>query len=669
MSRRSALWGGWALAALLAAGGYATWRLTRGMNGLGVTSVVLISIDTLRADRLGCYGGDPRLAPNIDRLAAEGARFERCLTTAPITLPAHASLLSGTDPIAHGARLNGASMFDPRNPSLAAVLRDQGFVTAACVSAWVLDQRYGLDLGFDEYDDRTVDEQGESDPSPLERRGERTVAAALRFVERTAAAPFFLWVHLFDPHAPYQAPAPFGERLLTPYDAEVAYADWCVGKLLEGLEERGRLADALVVLTADHGEGLGDHGESTHSVFVYDSTLRVPLVFWSKGRIPAGTVETDTTSIISVAPTILDLLRLERPAGMYGPSLASAVLRGQSGDEEYSLAGGHACFESLAGEFYYGFAPLSGIDRGGNKLIVAPRPELYRVAEDRDERANLFDQESGLARELRSLLDQDMRAHVTGRSAPRTLDPDTIERLRQQGYLASRAASTSGGGRDPKDGVHIVEALQQATLAAKDERAAAIAAVERLVLQEPEVAEAFDILGGLRFEEGDRPGALRAFGRALELNPGNPDLHTQRGTVLLHLDRDAEAEESLEAALELDPTHVRARVQLGLLLLKSGRLDAARRAFDEVLQQHADVVAARIGRADCVTQMNNVRLADQDLRAALEQEPKNLGVLTRLARTSVLLENQEEALFFFLRAQALDPSVLPPPGLLLPETP
>jgi len=230
------------------------WRALRSRNGLGVKSVVLVTLDTVRTDRIDSYrdgGGLADLTPTLDGLAREGVRFERCLTTAPITMPAHASILSGTDPIAHGVRLNGAFGFSPENPSLALALQEKGFKTGAFVSAFVLNRRFGLDVGFDEYDDDMRWPDGSFDPGPLERRGERTVARALEFVERCGQAPFFLWVHLFDPHAPYEAPAPWSERFDDPYDAELAYMDHCVELLLDGLGAMGRLSDSLVCVVGE----------------------------------------------------------------------------------------------------------------------------------------------------------------------------------------------------------------------------------------------------------------------------------------------------------------------------------------------------------------------------------------------------------------------------------
>lgn len=632
---------------VVTAGALLTWRLTRGSNGLGVRSVVLITLDTTRADRLGAYGGDPSLTPRLDRLAGEGVLFERCLTTAPITLPAHASILSGLDPIAHGARVNGAFAFDPSNPSLVEAMRSDGFRTGAFVSAFPLDQQFGLDHGFEVYDDVRLDRDGAPDADALERRGDETVRAALGFVDDVGSMPLFLWVHLFDPHAPYEAPAPFSERFDDPYAAEVAYVDHCVGLLLDGLAERGRLEDALVVVVADHGEGLGEHGESTHTVFCYDTTLHVPWIVWSKDRLAPRRVA-ETVSVASVAPTVLDLLDLDVPPAMAAPSWADAV-RGHAAVRRDEVV----YFESQAPQFYYGFAPLAGVEAGGAKLIFAPRPELYRPGTDPGERHNLFDSEPQVASALKRRLDEHVRRHATDRGVSAPLSPQAEERMRQLGYVTA-AATSDGDGRDPKDGIGIVEALQAAALRSRDDRDGAIAELQTLVRDEPAVAEAFEMLGDLLAGAGRFEEAAADYGRARELRPKNPELYVKEGEVLGGaMGRVEEAESRFRVALDLDPTHVRARVQLGLLFLRSERIDAAKRRFDEVLARNPDVVPARIGRAECLLLQGNVRLADQDLRHAVEGDATNVHALWRLVETCVRLKNLEDALAFEARLRAL----------------
>lgn len=640
-------WLGLLLAAVVAAG-FAGWRLTRGMNGLGVDCVVLVTLDTVRADRLGCYGSAAGLTPRLDALAAGGLRFRRCLATAPMTLPSHASILTGTDPIAHGARINGSFALDAANVSIAEVLRERGFATGAFVSAFVLDRQYGLDQGFDEYDDVFVAADGSSDPSTDERRGERTVDAALEFVRRTGSAPAFLWVHLFDAHAKYEPPKAFDSRGAAGYDAEVAYVDHCVGRLLDGLADLGRLEHALVTVTADHGESLGDHKESTHTVFVYDSTLSVPWLVWAGGdRLPRGRVIEPAASTTSIAPTLLELLQFERPREMYAPSRA-AELRTDGGRRPPQPL----YFESLAGPFWYDFAPLTGIEVGGWKLIVAPRAELYHVAEDPAEQINRFESERTRATELKLALDHYVREHETRRSKIVDPDPAATQRLFQLGYVALHASGT-GSQKDPKDEIEALELLQSALLRAEREPTAAIRELREFVQLRPQIAEGWEQLGKLLQQEGDLEGARDAFRSALPLRSNDPGLYFQLATVQAPLGDVKGAIRNLEGAIERDPKHVQAMVFLGSVHLAQDRPGGARELFDRALAIQPRFAPALRGLAQCQARQNNLRGAEETLKRALEIERRNPDLLEDLAAIQEQLGRPEEAELARKRASEL----------------
>lgn len=645
MTRRSLRLGGIALLTLALV--WIGWWQSRGRNRLGVHAVVLITLDTCRADRLGCYGGDPAITPTLDRLAAEGVRFGRALSTAPITLPAHASILSGVDPIAHGVRVNGAFAMPVDNPSLPVSLQEQGFRTGAFVSAAVLDRRYGLSRGFDQYDD-TVD------PLTEERRGLDTVAAALQFVDESKLSRFFLWVHLFDAHAPYAAPEPFASQHADPYDGEVAYVDHCVATLLAGLAERVAPEDTLVAVVADHGEGLGDHGESTHTVFVYDSTLHVPMLFWSPAHLRPQVIASPA-SVISLAPTLLDLLDIERRTDMYGASFADGI-RGAAAAPTTPVY-----FESQATEYYYGFAPLSGIDVNGDKLIVAPRGEWYRIPEDPHERDNRFGRDAARAAELKRQLDAYVRDHQTTRSAPRQLSAVDIDELRRLGYTQHPLDVID----DPKDGIAIVEALVRAQALSGADVDRSIAELRDLLRQYPQVAEIHEQLGEvLRHGKGDPAGALAEYQKAAGLRPNDPEILVSLAEMLIQTGRDDDARDVLRKALALEPAHVRGRVALGMLQLKAGLFESARRVFDEVLEgdpvrqlpANRRVPDAFYGRAMCLRQGNNLRLAQEDLQRAAAIVPGDFRYLFELAATHEALDQADDAIRVYESARRLAPA-------------
>ncbi|MFH0944966.1 MAG: sulfatase-like hydrolase/transferase [Planctomycetota bacterium] len=645
-------WVALAILAGLLGTAYLVWRLTRGSNELGVSSVVLITLDGVRPDALCPRGKAPPLAPCLDRLAAEGIRFERCLTTSPNTVPAHASIFSGTDPVAHGCRVDGAFAFAPFNPSLAVVLREHGFLTGAFVSSEDLDRSSGLDLGFDLYNFQSLAEDGTPDPTVGERPGEFTVRSALEFVTGAGSAPFLLWVHLSTGDTPASLQERFAARRKDAWKESLSRVDGNVQALLVGLRERRRLEDALIMVSGGHGEGLGEHGEWGHSLLLYDGTLRVPLIVWSRGRLEPGGVVSGAISVASVAPTLLDLLELERPPGMYGRSrvLDLAAGRGDGAGEESDLV----CFETLAPERRYGFASLQGVELDGYKLILGPDPELYRPDRDPQEAEDLMTRERDVADRLRRRLESHLAEHgrPPSESGPKTLPVPSVAALKEVAGRLPEARTAAIRTQNPRAGLGVVAALEEARDLALTDRAAALALLEDLLQAEPQVVSAELLRGRLLEEQGDLDGALSALAAALALAPADPVVYARLGQVLTKLERHDAAETCLLGALEVDPTFQEARVGLGLLYLKTERYSLARIRFDQVLSRFPGLVDACMGRAICLLEMGNVRLADEDLRTAIGSDPDNPEVLALLVRTSLLLANEEQALFFYRQAQA-----------------
>ena len=397
-------------------------------------NVVLITIDTLRADRLGCYGYADIETPHLDRLAGEGILFENAVTTVPFTLPAHSSIMTGVYPPIHGVRENVGYALDERLPTLAEDMAGAGRRTGGFVSAFVLDGRWGIDRGFDRYyDEFKVQDMGTLNIASVQREGTETIDQAEAWLDDVAGAPFFLWLHLFEPHDPYEAPEPFAARYpKRPYDAEVAYADSLVGRLREMLEGRNLLDRTLLVVTGDHGEGLGDHGEYFHGFFVYDSTVRVPLIVrLPEGRLGGRRVDA-AVSHVDLRPTILDALGLSSPpvdSRQGGRSLLPLVL-GMDDSERF------AYIESYYSLYHYGWAPLRAIHTGPLKFIDAPEPELYRLTDDPGEAENVVRRTRVEARELRDrllLMISEFEGTGAGEAAPPDLDQETLAQLQALG--------------------------------------------------------------------------------------------------------------------------------------------------------------------------------------------------------------------------------------------
>ena len=402
---------------------------------LARANVLLVTIDTLRADRVGAYGHTGGLTPTIDRLAREGVRLADVHAHVPVTLPSHTALMTGAYPFANGVRDNGSFRFDGGRPTLASALKGAGYRTGAFVSSFVLDGRFGLATGFDRYDSALASRRGGGATGEVERPAEATLAAASAWIGGAdATTPWFAWVHLYDPHEPYAPPAAFRGRATDPYDAEIAYADAALGDTLAALTASGRLAHTVVVVAADHGESLGDHGERTHGLFAYEATLRVPLVLWAPGALAAQVLD-GPARLVDVLPTILDLTGVAAVQAD-GRSLWPAMRERRRLDDVDTY------FEALNANLTRHWAPLTGLVAGGKKFIDLPVREFFDLGADPREQSNLYDvrraEADVIARRLFAL-------RASGRPAtPSAVDPEAERRLRSLGYVTQPA---SGGTR------------------------------------------------------------------------------------------------------------------------------------------------------------------------------------------------------------------------------
>jgi tetratricopeptide (TPR) repeat protein len=535
---------------------------------------VLVTIDTLRADHVGCYGAGSASTPTLDALARRGVRFATAISPAPLTLPSHATLLTALDPPEHGVRANGAFRLAEEIPTLAEELADAGFAGAAFVSAFVLDRRFGLARGFAHYDD-SLGVQAD-DLAVASRPAGQTVDAALAWLEG-APERFFLWLHLYDPHAPYEPPEPHLSRLLgQPYDGEIAYADAEVGRLLAAVDARFPDGRTLVAVTADHGESLGEHGEPTHAYGVYDATQRVPLILAGPG-LPAGAVVERLARLADVTPTLLALAGLPPLERSSGASLLP--LLGAAPEAEPRLA----WVETLATQLDLGWSPLLGVRTSDHKYVRAPQPELYELATDPGETRNLAAQEPGLVARLDALVE----ARAAGRTAAPNLgvDAETAERLRALGYLTpdqpaggARPLGTVGG-PDPKQEMPKLEVLREIFTFLKLRRGR-------------EALARFPALGELGFElellrgeaallASDLDTARGAAGRARQLWPQHPSPLLLSGRIEEAEGRLDAAEASFREAARLDPQAGGARVGLGRVAEARGDLAAARAYYEE----------------------------------------------------------------------------------------
>lgn len=555
----------------------------------GTRSLVLITIDTLRADRVGAYGWAAARTPIMDGIAARGVRFRRAFAAAPITLPSHASLLTGMYPPGHGSRHNGMKA-RAGVATLASVLHDQGWATGAFVAAFPLDRRFGLDRGFDRYGDRMP--RGVDGRMLNERPGREVVDEALDWVKAAGARRVFLWVHLFEPHAPYEAdPArgPEGWRLpaSTRYDDEIARTDAEIGRLLAGLGARA--SSALVVLAGDHGEAFGEHGEIAHSVFLYDTTLQVPLVMAGPGMGPRPSAPDTAVSLVDVFPTVMDALGLPK-RDVDGVSLMP-LLRGET------LSARDLYAETFAPLLDFGWSSLRSVRSGPWKYIAAPAPELYDFVSDSGEARD--------ARQGREAIARDMAARVAKYSGPELPaapsgeqpDLEARSRLGALGYVAVNPVDARGGSRpDPKDRRELAARMAQ-VVTGELQGPALRSALEAIISEDPRNGQAQMRLGYALVETGDITQAERHFRAALAASMPTADVHLGLALCLASTARREEAVAALMEARRVEPGNPVVDANLGGLALDAGDLPRAIEYLGSALEIDPGLHQARFNLA------------------------------------------------------------------------
>ena len=614
-------------------------------------SVLLVSVDTLRADALGCYGRPDAATPWIDRLAAGGVRFETARAHNVMTLPSHANLLSGQYPLRHGVRDNTGFRFPSGRPTLATILREKGWRTAAFVSAFVLDSRFGLDRGFEVYDDRLGGRETTTNLVIPERRGPETVRAARRWLESVRGQRWFAFVHLYDPHFPYQPDEPFASRFRAdPYAGEVAAVDSALGPLLEPLLEEGASGRTLVVFTSDHGESLGEHGEATHGLFAYEATVRVPLVLWSPAILSPASVRA-TALHVDLLPTVLDALGLEAPPGIPGRSLLPAAA-------ERADRGGEAYFEALSASLNQGWAPLRGVVADGMKYVELPLPELYDLAKDPAEQHNLVATRPAQLERLQARLAR-LRAEDVGVEGRVREDRATLEQLRALGYVAAVTPAATKRYTEEDDPKRLVVldtwARDVATLYLAGDLDGAVALCEKILARRPDMALSHLQLANLERARGRLDAAARAARRAVELNPLDPDAVSLHAVYLTEAGRAREAVAFLAPYAEGKQPDIDVLTALGVALARVGRIEDALASFDRAreLDPTSAMVLVNVGTVHLMrgdrSQARSAFEAALDIDDGVARAHNSLGVIAaEEGRT-------QEAIARWQRAVALDP--------------
>jgi arylsulfatase A-like enzyme/Tfp pilus assembly protein PilF len=633
-------------------------------------NILLITLDTTRADHLGAYGYRLGATEHLDRLASQGVLFERTVSAAPITLPAHTSLFTALNPFTHGVRNNGNFSLKEGVPTLATALHEHGYRTAAFVSSFVLDHRRGLARGFDHYDDR-VEGGASSSGTEVERRGDRTALAAGEWLtdqmggagtgpsgqDRRAAnhSPLFVWIHLYDPHDPYDPPSPFRETFAQrPYDGEIAFDDTVVGSVIDRLDRLGLLSSTLIAVVGDHGESLGDHGEVTHSMFVYEATQHVPMIVWWPGHLPSGSRVAPLVRAIDLAPTLLDLIGLPPLAGAEGRSLLPLV-RGHA-----AAAPASAYAETYFPLFYMNWSPLRSIQDDRWKFIDAPTAELYDLTNDPREQTNLADREPARTEALRRALNA-LMPDGAARMAPDRMDRDTVERLASLGYVgAGGAASTPAvpdhQRPDPKAMIGVFNRLRRANADVHEGRLGEAEALARDVLaRDRDNAFATVVLASAEMEQGKFRDGLAHYRAYSALVPSSADAHHWMAICLVRLGDRASALREEDAALAIDPGYADAHDLRGGLLARSGRVQDAIADLTAAVQINPKKTDFHVGLARVLADSRRFEDAEREYRVALDLEPGSVDAHAGYGTMLGVSGSPDRAVAEFERALEIQP--------------
>lgn len=639
-------------------------------------NVLLVTIDTLRADALGAYGGQAA-TPNLDRLAADGLRFTAAHAHSVVTLPSHASILTGLYPFSHGVRDNAGYRLPPGATTLATALKHAGYATGAFVGAFPLDSRWGLDRGFDEYDDRYGSTNRLGDFLMPERRADPVVEAATAWIRRQPAR-WAAWVHVYDPHAPYQPPAPFDREYAgNPYAGEVAYSDRALGPLFDLARSSPR--GTLVIVTADHGEALGSHGEQSHGLFAYEPTLHVPLIVDVTDRAHALGASPSDLSVrhIDIVPTVLDALGIAAPNGLPGRSILRALEAGDSSPPP-------SYFESLSPFLNRGWAPLAGVVVGHEKYIDLPIPELYDLVSDPGEEHNLLPSRDDRRRVFEARL-RDIAPPGTNAPGARVQESAEVRsRLKALGYVSGSVTPKQRytDDDDPKRLVELDRMMQEGVNLFQTSRAReALAVFRELIRRRPSMSSSQLHAAYVQWELGNPAGAIETLRQALRAGADAPDVRTQLGIYLAeagspqeavrllgpleqeafpdleglnglgialsHLGRQADALAAFDRILQLDPHNASAHQNKGTVYLEQGKLATAREALARALQRDPDLPVALNGMGVVELKSGNARAAIEAWKRAVQADPRQYDTLFNLGVTLLDIGEREAARPYF----------------------
>ncbi len=625
-------------------------------------NVVLITIDTLRADHLGCYGYKQIKTPNIDGLAADSARFERAFTVVPVTLPSHTAMMTGTYPMLSGMHDFSGNKLSPLQPTLASVLKKEGYLTGAVIGAAVLDSRFGLNQGFDFYYDHfDFSRLDEANLDEMERPGNLVADTTLDWLAKNSQKKFFLWMHLYDPHAPYKPPEPYLTAYASqPYDGEIAFADEQVGRLIKFLKDKGIYQNTVIVLAGDHGESLGEHGEKTHGFFIYNATMHVPLIIKLPDGVSARTIA-DPVSLVDLMPTVLGAVGLQIPTEVQGRNLLPQIHANK--DRDVSVDSARVLYgETFMPRLHFNWSELRGAENTKYHFIDAPRPELYDLAKDPGEVQNLFADKKAVAGEMRAKLVDMIRDYSAGKEmAEKTgLDPALMERLKSLGYAGFSGGTdptiSSRDLPDPKDRVAIYELISDAISDSQHRRyQESIDKLKTVVKTEPNSVPAHYLQGLDYYKLKMFPDAVEELQKTVQLSPDYALAFFNLGMAQAHSGQLDAAIVTLQRTLQLDATNFEAAYNLGVAFAQKRQLDQAALTFRQSVTINPEFARGHRALGETLIYQGNIDEAIAELRRAVELAPQEPAMHESLAKAleakGLAAEADEEK----QRAQQLKP--------------
>ncbi|MGC9055349.1 MAG: sulfatase-like hydrolase/transferase [Candidatus Saccharicenans sp.] len=621
------------------------------LKGASSFNLLLITLDTTRADHLGCYGYAGARTPNLDRLAAEGLRMNKSYCQAPLTLPSHTSILTGLEPASHGVRNNGHYL-SPEVRTITESLKAQGYKTAAFVSSFSVDSRFGLDRGFEVYDDN-FQPQLPFKTMNAERRAEETFSRFAKWLENNWQSKFFCWVHYYDPHLPYDPPSPFKEEFRdNPYDGEIAYVDVYVGKILEALKEKGILDKTIVIVAGDHGEGLGGKIERGHGIFLYEETVRVPLIFWNKKIFSHPRVIKEAVRLMDIAPTILELAGLgEETKKMQGKSLLPVFELKEKRDRDCLM-------ETFFPRENFGWSELVALVSGRWKFIQAPRPELYDLQSDPEENKNLFSYSPEKAEEMKNKLQQFLLAEnkIAGSGSSKATAED-LERLRSLGYLNFAPARPGSNYPDPKDKIDLLRMIQQAQMYEYEENYAQAEEIYSKILEEiPDSPSSYVSLAIAQARQKKLEAAIETLKRGLVRIPDSEILMVRLGHTYLISGRINESFETMTKVLEINPKNVDALTVCAGILDSRGQKEEARQYYQRALTIEPESKFLRMSYAGNLASSGQLAEAVEIYKKLIDDFPEEQAFYQYAGIAYSYLGDYSQAIFYLRQAVAIKPT-------------